>query len=257
MRVTVCELNHESGDFEQQWQALVAHVHEQRSELVLLPEMIFAPWLAAEKQYDAAKWQQAVKAHDRWLRRADELAPAVVLGSRPVTREDGLRLNEGFILHPQRGYLAAHHKYYLPEEPGYWEASWYGRTGCDFSVHDAGPVRVGFMICTDMWFSEHARAYGKQGAQLILVPRATEQATFDKWLAGARTAAVVSGCFCLSSNRADHVGHLADLGGQGWIIDPDGRVLGTTSPEYPFLTLDIDLDHVQRARTTYPRYVQE
>jgi len=257
MRVTVCELDHDSGDFEKQWQALAAHTKARQSDLVLLPEMIFAPWFAAEKNFDPLRWQQAVAQHDRWLQRLGELTPAVVLGTRPVTREDGLRLNQGFIVHPQDGYVAAHHKYYLPDEPGYWEASWYGRAGCDFTAREAGQVRIGMMICTDMWFNEHARAYGRQGAQLIAVPRATEKATFDKWLAGGRTAAIVSGCFCLSSNRADYTSRTADLGGQGWIIDPDGKVLGITSAEQPFLTIDIDPGHAVHARNSYPRYVRE
>lgn len=45
------------------------------------------------------------------------------------------------------------------------------------------------------------------------------------------------------------------LGGQGWIIGPDGEVLGMTSSEQPFVTVDIDLSLADRAKDTYPRYV--
>jgi N-carbamoylputrescine amidase len=47
------------------------------------------------------------------------------------------------------------------------------------------------------------------------------------------------------------------MGGTGWIIDPEGGVLGVTSPEQSFLTLEIDLTAAEEARTTYPRYVPE
>lgn len=51
-----------------------------------------------------------------------ELAPAIVAGTRPVTR-DGRRLNEGFVWTEDGGYVAAHSKYYVPDEEGYWEAT--------------------------------------------------------------------------------------------------------------------------------------
>ena len=49
MRVTVCELRTSPGALEQDWDGLVAHVAEQSSDLVVLPEMGFAPWSAAER----------------------------------------------------------------------------------------------------------------------------------------------------------------------------------------------------------------
>ncbi len=45
------------------------------------------------------------------------------------------------------------------------------------------------------------------------------------------------------------------LGGFGWIIDPDGMVLATTSEKEPFITVEIDLEKAELAKGTYPRYV--
>jgi N-carbamoylputrescine amidase len=41
------------------------------------------------------------------------------------------------------------------------------------------------------------------------------------------------------------------------VIDPDGAVLATTTPDDPFVTIQIDLDLARKAKTTYPRYVRE
>jgi len=65
-------------------------------------------------------------------------------------------------------------------------------------------------------------------------------------------AAVRTGAFSLSSNRVDSTGA---CGGVGWIIDPDGQILATTSRDTPLVTLDIDLAASTAARATYPRYV--
>jgi N-carbamoylputrescine amidase len=47
-----------------------------------------------------------------------------------------------------------------------------------------------------------------------------------------------------------------DFAGVGWIIEPEeGKVLGLTSAEQPFLTVDVDLTIAEKAKSTYPRYV--
>ena len=60
---------------------------------------------------------------------------------------------------------------------------------------------------------------------------------------------------CLSSNLTGRTEDGRDFGGNGWIIDPEGNVLGLTSDEKPFLTLDLDLSISHHAKQTYPRYV--
>ena len=77
------------------------------------------------------------------------------------------------------------------------------------------------------------------------------------WLAGGRTAAVCSGAYCLSSNLWAPAGDKADLGGLGWITDPEGNILATTSPDDPFATVEIDLAFARDSKRTYPRYVPE
>jgi len=99
---------------------------------------------------------------------------------------------------------------------------------------------------------ERGRAYGKQGVHLLVTPRATGKPTVEKWLVGGRAAAVVSGAFSLSSNRFSRS---VDLGGQGWVVGPDGQVLAVTSRAQLFLTVSIDLEEAERAKGTYPRYM--
>ncbi len=255
MKVTVCELRNDLDALKQDWQSLVAHVQSESSELVLLPEMAFYPWLAGTRQVDPVAWQASVEVHDQWMHRFNELSPAMVVGSRPAIRQ-GKRLNEGFIWDAETGYTAIHTKRYLPDEEGFWEASWYERGECGFSVDQRNKARIGFLICTDLWFNFHAREYAKQGIHLLMCPRATPERSVEKWIAGGRTAAVVSGAFCLSSNFGGLSGEGMKWGGCGWIIEPEeGEVLGVTSQAQPFLTVDLGLGAAEKAKRTYPRYV--
>jgi N-carbamoylputrescine amidase len=255
LKVTVCELSPDRLD--QDWQALVAHVKSESSELVLLPEMPFYPWPMRSNHVDASVWQASVESHDKWITRLDELSASIVTGTRPVIN-NGKRLNEGFIREPDSGYRDAHTKYYLPNEEGFWEASWYERGEKNFNTTQIGKVIAGFLICSEIWFTEHARAYAKQGIHLLLCPRATPMASVGKWISGGRVAAVTSGAFCLSSSFGGIDEHGMEWAGNGWIIEPEeGTVLGLTSRSQPFLTLKIDLTAAEKAKKTYPRYILE
>ena len=256
MRVTVCEMNDSEEAFSKDWDRLVDHVQTEKSDLVLLPEMPFYPWLFWRNHFDLELWTKSLEAHRNWLERCEELAPAPVLGSNP--RETGhVRLNQGFVWEVKNGYKKAHDKFYLPDEKGYWEATWYSRGDGEFKIAQSGHVSVGFLICSGIWFFERSRQYGKQGAHIVVCPRATPKSTSEKWLAAGQAAAVVAGAYCLSSNRVAPKGNPVDLGGKGWIIDPDGRVLGVTSQNQPFLTCDIDLENAEKAKNTYPRYIPD
>jgi N-carbamoylputrescine amidase len=262
MKVTVCQLDDgaldDGASLERDWQRLAAHVTQTRSDLVLLPEMPFHPWLCGtpDGADDEERWREAVQAHDRWLERFDELAPAAVAGTRAALR-DGRRLNEGFVREADAGYRSAHDKRYLPEEEGFWEATWYGRGDGAFDIAQVAGARVGWLICSELWFAEWGRGQGREGAQLILSPRATPASTVSKWIAGGRAAAVVSGAYNLSSNRCGVSAQGIRWGGAGWVSDPEGRVLGLTNDEHPFLTVELDLALADEAKMTYPRYITE
>ena len=257
MKVTVCELDNRADGIAPALAALAGHTADAGSECLLLPEMGLYPWLAAGREVDAGKWLAAAAAHAREIENFERFAVPAIVGTRPVVEAGGERRNRAFLWRAGGETLAIHDKYYLPDEPGYWEASWYRRGSRDFDAVDAPGARIGVQICTEMWFFEWARAYARDGVELLCIPRATPHASLDKWLAGGRAAAVCAGAWCLSSNPWTPSGGAVDCGGRGWIISPEGDLLAQTGQDEPFVTLDIDLEAARAAKSTYPRYVAE
>jgi len=254
MRVTVCQMRDDRDAFDSDWSDLCAHTRSEASELVLLPEMPFARWFAVVRAFDAAAWRKALDAHQRWEQRIGELTVPCVIATRPAER-GGKRLNEAFVMANGRS-RGIHEKRYLPNEDGYWEASWYQAGDGVFDPVEIGGATVGVQICTEMWMLDESRRYGRHDVGLIVVPRATPATSRERWLVGGRAAAIVSGAFCLSSNRSGVSSAGDEFGGCGWIIDPDGEVLAVTSDGEPFVTRDVDLQHAVAAKATYPRYVR-
>ena len=78
------------------------------------------------------------------------------------------------------------------------------------------------------------------------MPCASPRTSVEKWFAGGQTAAVCSGA-CGK----------ADLGGLGWIVDPEDSILATTDPDDPFATVEINLTFARDSKRIYPRYLSK
>jgi N-carbamoylputrescine amidase len=251
VKVTVCELPHEPAPLAQSWTRLREHVAEHGSELVLLPEFAFVEPLWERDYFDPARWDEGVARSEAWSQRLCELGAAHVVSTRPATV--GRRhFNEGFLWSAGAHLVPLRSKWFLPDEPGGWEARWFVRGHREFPRFTASRMSFGLNICTELWALETYASYAEMGIHAVLCPRATGAATANKWRSAGTVAAVRSGAYCLSSNRVHPDGSCA---GGGWIIDPDGDLLAYTTEEAPFHTLDLDFGATRTASETYPRYV--
>ncbi|MHA7870895.1 MAG: carbon-nitrogen hydrolase family protein [Hyphococcus sp.] len=258
MKVTVCQIDPDGHELDGCLDHLSAHIASHNSDFLLLPEMCFSPWLAADPTPDPEKWAASVEAHARYMARLGALGAKAVMGARPITNAEGARRNEAYLWTRENDRaVGVHEKYYLPNEEGYWEAAWYERGPKSFEPAHALGMTIGVQICTEMWFFEWARAYGAAGADVLCVPRATPHETTQKWLTGGQAAAVSSGAYCLSSNLWRPKGAGANCGGLAWVVDPEGNILAQTDEDNPFATVDIDLEFAKASKSTYPRYVKE
>ena len=258
MKVTVCQIDPRKDYLDKTLLKLAAHANSEKTDFVLLPEMVFSEWLAADKTPDRNEWAEAAENHNRYIGNLSTLGVKAVMGTRPIINAGGSRRNEAFLWTKEtNSAIGVREKYYLPDEEKYWEHSWYDRGLKAFDTVCAGEARVGVLICTEMWFFEWARHYAASLVDIICVPRATPHGSLDKWLAGGQASAVCSGAYSLSSNLWYPPGEKADCGGLAWIIDPDGNILATTNSDKPFATVEIDLEFARTSKSTYPRYVPE
>jgi len=256
MKVTVCQLSNDTRKLEQEWEELVSHCNLHKSELILLPEMPFFPWIANQPTTNSSKKREAFQAHEKWLKRITELGDAIVAYSKPVI-EDNKFYNTAFIWTKEDGHKKVHTKYFFPEEAGFYEETWFDRAPKHFELIEIKGVRIGFLLCTEIWFTEHTRKYGLEGMDFLLCPRATGAASIDQWIRCGQTSSVIGGAYCLSSNRSGTGEGNFKWGGASWICQPmDGNLLGVTSSNSPFLTVNINLEKSREAKKDYPLYVK-
>lgn len=256
MRVTVCELPEKKELFPKQWDLLIQHITEEKSELLLLPELIFGDWIASSKEVTQAVKETNVADHETWIERIEKINDKYVLYSKPVIRGNKFH-NTAFVWHSDHGHSKIHSKSYFPEEAQFWEETVYDKDDGRFEILVIDDLRIGVLLCTEMWFMQHARSYGKLGIDLLLCPRATGISSVDQWVRCGQTLAVISGAFCLSSNRSGIGNDRFNWGGTGWIAEPmTGELVSKTAVDTPFKTVEIDLYKSTEAQEDYPLNVK-
>ncbi|HTI05220.1 MAG TPA: carbon-nitrogen hydrolase family protein [Gemmatimonadales bacterium] len=257
-RVAVCEVPAVLSPGARAWDSLVQRVRRlrPRPDVFVLNEMPFGNWLASGPRRVQRLLRESHEAHERGISRLDELGVPVVIGTQAVMRDAG-SVNAGFVWTAGGGLQMPHTKQFFPDEPGYYEARWFERGNEKFAVVEARGLKIAFLICTDLWFLQWARQYGKLGADLIVVPRATPRSSLARWKTGVAAAALVSGCYVASSNRVGRDRQGMVFGGRGWIFDPSGRQLAATSAQRPIAVATIDTAVAQRAKQEYPQYVKD
>jgi N-carbamoylputrescine amidase len=251
VRVAVVEADPELEVGHPSWTSLATKLARVAPDLVVLNELPFGRWLAASDCFDQPAWQRSITIHDTCLAELGELGVPAIVGSRPAERE-GRRVNEGFTWTPDGGVVGVHAKQHLPQSPGYWERTWTEPGRRSFEPTSLAGLKIGFMICTDIMFPEHARQYGRQGVDLIVCPRAMPPVAAPLFAAALSMAATVSGCYVASSNRGGTDSAGEPFEGRGCIINPAGVLVAQTNPLDDVVCVDIDTETVRWKQTVYP-----
>jgi len=160
------------------------------------------------------------------------------------------------------GILNATRKMHIPM----FEAPFYNGGGLPV-VCETDLGRVGTSICFDTLFPEATRLLQIEGAELVLMPFASdpEPRTVEGWIANnemlLRTRCLENGFFALVVNYSGHVeglGESMDFPGGGMLIGPRGQVLERW-PGQASTTMMAEIDPVllaeARAHTEFaPRF---
>lgn len=252
MRITVCETPNEDEAVIRFWDDLCRHCELEKTELLVLPDFAFLAPIWERETFDPYRWLALERESARWIRRMGELGCSYVVGTRPVT-VTGRSFNQGFLWRypDQIGPLRS--RQLLANELGNREARWFANGTNDYSVYVAGPLRFGLNISTELWDLSSLPAYARAGAHAIISPRTTSEGGLEPWIALAKTVAIRTGAFSISSSRlSDDCGSRR---GGGWIVDPRGTVMARTSASAPIATVHVDISDAEIAKHRYPTHI--
>jgi N-carbamoylputrescine amidase len=223
------------------------------AELALLPEIPLNPWRPATKDaVDSDAEEEGGRRTQVMARAAAQTGVGIVGG---IIRRDpatGRRTSRALLFDGRGEIVGRYEKLHLPEEPGFWETSHYEPGTVAPRPFEGLGLAVGMQICSDTNRPEGSHLLGAQGAEAILIPRATELETYPRWKVVFQANALTSTCYVLSVNRpAPEDG--VPIGGPSVAVDPEGAVLVETTDRLAVVTLERDV--VRQARVDYPGYL--
>jgi len=231
----------------------VAEAAGRGADVAVLPEIPLNPWRPATRtavEEDAeTEGGQRTQAMAEAARQARIGLVGGIIHLEPST---GRRTSRALAFDASGEVVARYEKLHLPEEPGFWETSHYEPGTEAPSRIDAFGVPVGIQICSDNNRPEGTHLLGAEGAMAAIIPRASEERTYQRWKLVFRANALTSCLYVLSVNRpAPEEGVL--IGGPSVAVDPGGNVVLETTDIIGLVTLDAAVVH--KARADYPGYL--
>ena len=226
---------------------------ERGADIAVLPEIPLNPWSPATKDARDDDAEAEGGPRTQTMARAAGAARIGLVGG--IIHRDpasGRRTSRVLVFDAAGQIVARYEKLHLPEEPGFWETSHYEPGTEPPSRIDGFGLPFGVQVCSDTNRPEGSHLLGADGALAILIPRSTEERTYQRWKVVFRANALTSCAFVLSVNRpGPEQGVL--IGGPSIAVDPNAEVLVETTDRLALVTLDEAV--IRRARIAYPGYL--
>ena len=223
------------------------------AQLAVLPELPLNRWAPVSQAPSDADAEPPDGPRARAMAMAARTTGLPLLGGAIVRDPASGRRHNTAVLFDYRGeVLLRYRKIHLPDEEGYWEARHY-RPGNRL----VRPVRVagfgiGAQVCSDANRPQGCNALAAMGAEVILLPRATPEATYARWRLVLRAGAVTSCAYVVSVNRPGTRSE-GVIGGPSMVAGPSGEVLIETRD--PVATAPLERTALERASSEYPGYL--
>jgi predicted amidohydrolase len=181
----------------------------------------------------------------------------ILAGSVGALAPDGRMANCSVLLNDKGAIAARYDKIHmfdadLPNGEIYRESDSF-RPGVDAVVAATPWGGLGMSVCYDLRFPQLYRALAHGGAEMIAIPAAFTKVTGEGvWHVLNRARAIESAAFVLSPCMwGSHSGGRTTFG-HSLIIDPWGAVLADAGEGVGFVTAEIDLADVAKARASIP-----
>jgi N-carbamoylputrescine amidase len=151
--------------------------------------------------------------------------------------------------------LGIYRKNHIPLNTLFYEKLYFKPGNLGYPVFQTQFGKIGVIICHDRHYPEGARCSALNGAEILLVPSATPEASlsvkvWEKELAGH---AIFNEFFVAGLNRVGTEGKYTYYG-RSVIVDPVGEIMAQAGRTEEVLVADCDLDLVTERRRAWQFY---
>jgi len=221
------------------------------ADLAVLPEIACNPWSPATKNICEEDAEDL--GGSRCQMQADAAREVGIgLVGAAILNHSPMRFNTCLLWDEKGDLIGTYQKHHIPEEEGFWETSHYSAGINGFPILEFNGWKIGIQICSDMNRPQGSHLLAAAGADVIVGPRSSELATYDKWRPVWIANALTTACYVCSVNRpAPENGVL--IGGPSIAVGPNGEVLIESTDAITVCTAHQST--IQQARIEYPGYL--
>ena len=221
------------------------------ASLAVLPEIACNPWSPATKaQVDSDAEEIGGPRCQLQANAAREVGIGLI--GAAILKSNGTKYNTCLFWDAEGELLGTYQKHHIPEEDGFFETSHYDQGTCGFPVFKFDGWNIGIQICSDMNRPQGSHILAAAGADIIVGPRSTELATYDRWRAVWIANALTTACYICSVNRpSPEFGVL--IGGASIAVTPNGEVIAES--EDAITLFSARKSTIEEARKAYPGYL--
>jgi predicted amidohydrolase len=233
---------------------LISRLREAKTssaDLAVLPEIACNSWSPSTKNL---RDEDAEELGGMRCTMQSEAAKEVGIGliGSAILQSSGQRYNTCLFWDAKGELLGTYQKHHIPDEEGFWETSHYSPGIEGFPIFNFQGFCIGIQICSDMNRPQGSHLLAAAGADVIVGPRSTELATYDKWRPVWIANALTTGCYVCSVNRP-HPENGVLIGGDSIAIAPNGEVLTESCDAITVFT--VRQSTIKKARKDYPGYL--
>ncbi len=252
-RTTLAQIEPNLGDISgnlKKIEKAVKKAREQRSDIVIFPEMCLTGYVLRDRVYEVAERipGRSVKAVEAM---AKKNSLYVVFGMPELSEKAQATIYNASVLVGPEGFVGKYRKMYLPTH-SIFEEKRYFRPGSKPCVFETSLGRLGLMICYDIYFPEVTRLARLEGAQLMICISASPaiRQVFFEVLISAR--AIENTFFMAFTNMVGIEDGLQFWGGSR-LVGPNGKVIVQAKcDEEDLLTHEVDYSDMKPMEAFVP-----
>jgi deaminated glutathione amidase len=236
---------------------LIRQASDAGAEFVSLPENVAFMGLNSKETRAAARPQSEHPALAAFGDVARETGVWLLAGSLGIRLENDKLANRSCFIGPDGQVRVHYDKIHmfdvdLPNGERYRESERFNAGEAAVTTETPWGT-LGMTICYDVRFPHLYRTLAHGGAQILTVPAAFTKVTGEAhWHVLLRARAIETGSFVIAAAQCgEHPGKRLTYG-HSVIIDPWGKVMADAGEEPGFIVADIDMAHVESARSMVP-----
>lgn len=242
---------------------LIREARAAGADFIATPEVSNFREAKRKLMFDKAETEQTSVSLDGFRNLAADTGAWILAGSLAIRLDDDDRVaNRSYLIDATGNIVATYDKIHmfdvdLPNGEFYRESESF-RPGEQAVLAETPWGRLGMTICYDVRFPHLYRDLAKAGADMFTIPANFTHTTGKAhWHALQRTRAIENGCFVIAPAQCGvHPGKHPTYG-HSVIVNPWGEVLADAGAEPGYITAEIDIAEVAKARAMISTLTQD